>query len=58
MKKQAIIQENGIDWYVSQNPIERYLKVDRINNQSISKSVRINSKGHSYRQKKKKNRSS
>ena len=58
MKKQVVTKEDETDWYVSQNPIERYLKVDRINNQSISKSVRINSKGHSYRQKKKKNRSS
>ena len=54
MKKQAIIQENWIDWYVSQNPIDRYLKIDRIDSQSVSKSVRKNSKGHSNRQKKKK----
>ena len=54
MKKQAIIEEDEIDWYVSQNPIERYIKVDRIDYQSVSKSVRKNSKGHAYRQKTKK----
>ena len=54
MKKQVITQENEIDWYVSQNPIERYIKVDRIDNQSVSKSVRKNSERHAYRQKTKK----
>ena len=54
MKKQVITQEDEIDWYVSLNPIDRYLKADRIDNQSVSKSVRINSKRHSYRQKTKK----
>ena len=54
MKKQVITQENEIDWYVSQNPIERYLKVDRIDNQAVRKFVRINSERHSYRQKTKK----
>jgi len=54
MKKQAIIEEDEIDWYVSQNPIIRYIKVDRIDYQSVSKSVRKDSKKHSYRQKTKK----
>ena len=54
MKKQAVIQENEIDWYVSQNPIHRYLKVVKIDKKAVSKFVRINSERHSRRQKTKK----
>ena len=54
MKKQVVTKEDETDWYVSQNPIEGYLKVDRIDNQAVSKFVRINSERHSHRQKTKK----
>ena len=32
-------------------PIEKYLKIDRMDNQTISKFVRINSEKHFYRKK-------
>jgi len=51
MKKPFVKQENEIDWYVSQNPIEKYLKIDRVDNQTVSKFVRINSEGQFYRKK-------
>ena len=54
MQKQATIEEDEIDWYISQNPIDRYIKVDNIDNQSDTKSVRKNLKRHSHRQKPKK----
>ena len=51
MKKPFVKQENEIDWYVSYEPIEKYLKIDRMDNQTISKFVRINSEKHFYRKK-------
>lgn len=44
MKKPFFNQENGIEWYVNQNPVEKYLKIDRIDNQTANKFVSINSK--------------
>ena len=54
MKKQVVTKEDETDWYVSQNPINRYLKVVKIDNKPVSKFVRINSERHSHRQKTKK----
>jgi len=51
MKKQVVTKEDETDWYVSQNPIDRYLKVVKIDNKPVSKFVRINSERHSHRQK-------
>ena len=51
MKKPFIKQENETYWYVSRNPIEKYLKIDRIDNQIVSKFVRINSEEHYFRKK-------
>ena len=51
MKKPFFKQEDEIDWYVSQNPIEKYLKIDRIDNQTTSKFVSIKSDGHLSRKK-------
>ena len=51
MKKPVVKQEKEIDWIVSQNPIEKYLKIDRVNNQTISKFVSINSEKNFYRKK-------
>ncbi len=49
MKKPFVKQEKEIDWFVSQNPIEKYLKIDRVDNQTVSKFVCINSEEHFYR---------
>ena len=54
MKKPFNTQENEIDWYVNQNPIDKYLETDRVDNQTVRKLVGINSKAHSYRKKTKK----
>ena len=51
MKKPFVKQENEIDWYVSYEPIEKYLKIDRMDNQTISKFVRLNSEKHFCRKK-------
>ena len=51
MKKPFVKHENEIDWYVSQNPIEKYLKINRVDNQTVSKFVSINSDDHFYRKK-------
>ena len=51
MKKPFVKQENEIDWYVSHEPIDKYLKIDRIDNQTVSKFVRINSEKHLNRKK-------
>lgn len=51
MKKPSVKQETEIDWYVSYNPIEKYLKIDRIDSHTVSKFVRINAEGHFYRKK-------
>ena len=51
MKKPFVKHEIEIDWYVSQNPIENYLKIDRVDNQTISKFVCIDTEKHVYRKK-------
>ncbi len=51
MKKPFVKQEKEIDWFVSQNPIEKYLKIDRIDNQTTSKFVSIKSDEHLARKK-------
>lgn len=51
MRKPFVEQENEIDWYISQNPIEKYLKIDRVDHQTESKFVRINSGEGFYRKK-------
>ena len=43
MKKAFFNQENGIEWYVNLNPVEKYLKIDKIDNQIASKFVSLNS---------------
>jgi hypothetical protein len=43
MEKSLIKQENKINWYVSENPIEKYLNNDRVDYQIASKFVCINS---------------
>jgi hypothetical protein len=42
MKEPFFEQENKTDWYVNNNPIEKYLQIERIDNQTVSKFVRIN----------------
>ena len=49
MKKIFFNQENGIKWYVNLNPVEKYLKIDRIDNQIASKFVNLNSEKRSHR---------
>jgi hypothetical protein len=49
MKKPFFNQENGIEWYVNINPVEKYLKIDRIDNQIASKFVNLNSEKRSLR---------
>ena len=51
MEKPFAKQENEIDWYISKNPIDKYLKIDRVNNQTVSKFVWIYSEGRFYRKK-------
>jgi hypothetical protein len=51
MKKSFVKHQKHIDWYVSQNPIEKYLKIDRVDSQTISKFVCINSEKHFFRKK-------
>lgn len=51
MKKPFAKQEEEIDWYVSRNPIEKYLKIDRVDSQTVSKFVSINSEKHFYQKK-------
>ena len=48
MRRPIAKQEKEIDWYVSQNPIEKYLKIDRVDSQTVSKFVCINSEKHFY----------
>ena len=43
MKKPFFNQENGIEWYVNHNPVEKYLQIDKIDNQIASKFVNLNS---------------
>lgn len=50
MEKSLIEQEKEIDWYISQNPIEKYLKIDRVDNHTVSKFVCIKSGKHFYRE--------
>ena len=45
MRRPIAKQEKEIDWYVSQKPIEKYLKID---SQTVSKFVCINSEKHFY----------
>jgi hypothetical protein len=54
MKKPVVEQKNKADWYVNHNPIDKYLQIDRIDNQTISKFVHLNSKGNTFRKKIKK----
>jgi hypothetical protein len=42
MKEPFTEQKNKADWYVNHNPIEKYLQVEKIDNQTVSKFVRIN----------------
>lgn len=51
MKKPVVKQKNKADWYVNHNPIEKYLQIDRIDNQTIRKFVRINSRENTFRKK-------
>ncbi len=51
MKKPFLKQEDDIDWFVSRKPIEKYLKIDRIDNQTTSKFVSIKSDEHLSRKK-------
>lgn len=51
MKKSYVKPANKIDWYVSQNPIEKYLKIDRVDNQTVSKFVCIDSEEQFNREK-------
>ena len=44
MKKPFLYKENGIEWYVNLNPVDKYLKIDRIDNQIASKFVHVNYK--------------
>ena len=55
MKKRFVNQKKEIGWYVNQNPIEKYLKIDRVNNQTISKFVCVNFETHIDRKKTKYN---
>ena len=48
MKRPIAKLEKEIDWYVSRNPIEKYLKIDRVDSQTVSKFVSINSEKHFY----------
>ena len=49
MKKPFAKQDTKIGWYVNQNPVEKYLKIDRINSQTVSKFVSIDSEEHLFR---------
>jgi hypothetical protein len=51
MNKPFIDQETGIEWYVNENPVEKYLKIDRIDSQMASKFVSLNSEKHLSRKK-------
>jgi hypothetical protein len=51
MKKPFFEQENKTDWYVNHNPIEKYLQIERIDNQTVSKFVRINFDENLFRRK-------
>ncbi len=51
MNKPFIDQETGIEWYVNENPVEKYLKIDRIDNQMASNFVSLNSEKHLSRKK-------
>jgi hypothetical protein len=51
MKKPVVEQKNKADWYVNHNPIEKYLQNDRIDNQTVSKFVHVNSEENTFRKK-------
>ncbi len=51
MKKPIFDQETGIEWYVNKNPVEKYLKIDRIEHQTASKFVSLSSEKHLPRKK-------
>ena len=51
MKKRFVNPKKDICWYVNQNPIEKYLKIDRVNNQTVSKFVCVNIEAHINRKK-------
>lgn len=51
MKKPVVEQKNKADWYVNHNPIEKYLQIYRIDNQTISKFVHMNSEENTFRKK-------
>jgi hypothetical protein len=42
MKNPFVEQENKTDWYINYNLIEKYLQIDKIDNQKISKFVHMN----------------
>ena len=42
MKNPFDEQENKADWYINYNLIEKYLQIDKIDNQKISKFVHMN----------------
>ena len=43
MKKPFFNKENGIEWYVNLNPVEKYLQADRNDNQIAGKFVSTDS---------------
>ena len=43
MKKPFYDQENGIEWYVNLNPVEKFLKIEKVDDQTASKFVNLNS---------------
>lgn len=51
MKELFVEQENKTDWYVNHNPIEKYLQIDKIDNQTVSKFMRINQRENLSRKK-------
>ena len=52
MKEPVIKQENKIDWYISQKPIEKYLNIASNDNLITSKFVNRKSEKNSPRRKK------
>jgi hypothetical protein len=51
MKELFVEEENKTDWYVNHNPIEKYLKIDKIDNQTVSKFMSINQRENLSRKK-------
>jgi hypothetical protein len=41
MKNPFVQQENKTDWYINHNSIDKFLQIDRNDNQPLSRSVHI-----------------